>query len=62
MVFGYMNRNYDERPEIAIGPNKSFSPEPADRGQPTHFYPRRQQFMFRVRVPANSGSSSWSGR
>jgi hypothetical protein len=55
MVFGYMNRNYDERPEIPIGPNNSFSPEPVDRGQPTHFYPRRQQFMFKVRVPANFG-------
>ncbi len=55
MVFGYMNRNYEERPEIPIGPNNSFSPEPADRGQPTHFYPRRQQFMFKVRVPANFG-------
>jgi hypothetical protein len=55
MVFGYMNRNYDERPEIPIGPNNAFSPEPADRGQPTHFYPRRQQFMFKVRVPANFG-------
>jgi hypothetical protein len=53
MVFGYMNRNYSERPEIPVGPNNSFSPEPIDRGQPTHFYPRRQQFMFRVRVPAN---------
>jgi hypothetical protein len=55
MVFGYMNRNYDERPEIPIGPNNAFSPEPADRGQPTHFYPRRQQFMFKVRVPADFG-------
>jgi hypothetical protein len=55
MVFGYMNRNYDERPEIPVGPNNNFSPEPADRGQPTHFYPRRQQFMFKVRVPANFG-------
>ena len=55
MSFGYMNRNYDERPEIAVGPNNSFSPEPADRGQPTHFYPRRQQFMFKVRVPADFG-------
>jgi hypothetical protein len=53
MVFGYMNRNYSERPEIPVGPNNSFSPEPIDRGQPTHFYPRRQQFMFKVRVPAN---------
>jgi hypothetical protein len=55
MVFGYMNRNYEERPEIPIGPANSFSPEPIDRGQPTHFYPRRQQFMFKVRVPANFG-------
>ena len=55
LVFGYMNRNYDERPEIPVGPNNSFSPEPIDRGQPTHFYPRRQQFMFKVRVPATFG-------
>jgi hypothetical protein len=55
LVFGYMNRNYEERPEIPIGPNNSFSPEPADRGQPTHFYPRRQQFMFKVRVPSTFG-------
>lgn len=53
MVFGYMNRNYDERPEIPVGKNNFFAPEPIDRGQPTHFYPRRQQFMFKVRVPAN---------
>jgi hypothetical protein len=55
MTFGYMNRNYEERPEIPIGPNNSFAPEPIDRGQPTHFYPRRQQFMFKVRVPATFG-------
>ena len=55
MAFGYMNRNYDERPEIPVGPNNFFSPDPADRGQPTHFYPRRQQFMFKVRVPADFG-------
>jgi hypothetical protein len=55
MVFGYMNRNYEERPEIPIGPDNNFSPAPADRGQPTHFYPRRQQFMFKVRVPAEFG-------
>lgn len=55
MVFGYMNRNYDEQPEIPVGPNNNFTPGPADRGQPSHFYPRRQQFMFKVRVPANFG-------
>jgi len=55
LVFGYMNRNYVEEPEIPIGPNNNFSPGPADQGQPTHFYPRRQQFMFKVRVPADFG-------
>jgi len=55
LVFGYMNRNYKEEPEIPIGANNSFSPGPADQGQPTHFYPRRQQFMFKVKVPSDFG-------
>jgi hypothetical protein len=55
LVFGYLNRNYEEQPEIPIGPNNAFSPGLPDRGQPTHFYPRRQQFMFKVRVPADFG-------
>jgi hypothetical protein len=61
-VFGYLNRNYEERPEIPVGANNMFSPGPADRGQPTHFYPRRQQFMFKVNVPADFGGKElvWS--
>lgn len=55
-VFGYLNRNYEEEPEIPIGPGNGFSPGPVDRGQPTHFYTRRQQFMFKVRVPADFGT------
>jgi hypothetical protein len=55
-VFGYLNRNYEEQPEIPVGAENMFSPGPADRGQPTHFYPRRQQFMFKVTVPADFGS------
>ena len=55
LVFGYLNRNYEEEPEIPVGPGNLFSPGPIDRGQPTHFYPRRQQFMFKVGVPANFG-------
>src|SRR5919204_2456616 len=55
LVFGYMNRNYEETPEIPIGPDNNFSPGPADRGQPTFFYPRRQWFMFKVQVPADFG-------
>ncbi len=55
MVFGYLNRNYQEQPVIPVGPNNFFEPGPADRGQPTHFYNRRQQFVFTVRVPADWG-------
>jgi hypothetical protein len=54
MVFGYLNRNYEEELDIPVGPanNVSFGGEaPVDRGQPTHFYPRRQRFLFRVVVP-----------
>jgi hypothetical protein len=50
-VFGYLNRNYEEQVDVPIGPENSFEPGPADRGQPTHFYPRRQRFVFRVVVP-----------
>jgi hypothetical protein len=55
MVFGYMNRNYEEEVDVPIGPANSFEPRTPDEGQPTHFYPRRQQFMFRVKVPADWG-------
>ena len=55
MVFGYLNRNYEEQPVVEVGADNSFEPGPADRGQPTHFYNRRQQFVFDVRVPADWG-------
>src|SRR5262245_52668380 len=44
--FGYLNRNWEEAPTIAVGPGNSFSPGPEDRGQPTHFYRRRQMMVF----------------
>ena len=55
MVFGYMNRNYREMPHVPVGPDNFFEPGPADRGQPTRFHVRRQQFVFRVQVPADWG-------
>ncbi len=51
-VFGYMNRNWEEEIDVPIGPDNSFS-HGADMGQPTHFLPRRNRFVFKVRVPAN---------
>src|SRR5687768_6370976 len=40
-VFGYMNRNWEEELDVSAGAENSFSPGSADRGQPTHFLPRR---------------------
>lgn len=54
-LFGYMNRNWAEEVDVAIGEENSFSPGPADRGQPTRFLPRRNRFIFKVRVPADWG-------
>ncbi len=50
LIFGYLNRNYEEEVDIPIGPNNNIEPG-GDRGQPTHFYPRRQRFVFKVTVP-----------
>lgn len=55
MLFGYMNRNWEEEVDVPIGPNNNISPGPADQGQPTHFYPRRNRFVFKVKVPKDWG-------
>ena len=52
-VFGYMNRNWEEELDIPVGPDNSFNIGEADQGQPTHFLPRRNRFVFKVKVPAN---------
>ena len=49
--FGYLNRNYQEILDVPVGPNNKFDPAPLDRDQPTHFYARRQRFVFTVDVP-----------
>ena len=53
MWFGYLNRNYKETPDIPPGPNNGFGAGGEDLGQPTHFLPRRQKFIFQVKVPAD---------
>lgn len=55
MVFGYMNRNYEEKLHIPVGPNNRLDPGGPDRGQPTYFLPRRHRYVFRVRVPSDFG-------
>ncbi|MCE2542016.1 MAG: hypothetical protein J4F30_01035 [Acidobacteria bacterium] len=62
IVFGYFNRNHEEHLDIPVGPDNRIEPGPADRGQPTHFLPRRQTGVFAVRVPPDFGERelTWS--
>jgi len=56
MVFGYFNRNWEEQPHVPIGPNNTIEPGVPDQGQPTLFFPRRNKFVFRIRVPKDFGN------
>jgi hypothetical protein len=57
MWFGYLNRNWDDQLVIPVGAENKFEPGVPDRGQPTVFQTgadrRRQQFAFKVTVPAD---------
>jgi hypothetical protein len=55
LVFGYMNQNWQEEFDIPIGPDNNIEPGGPDRGQPTHFYPRRSPFLFTIKVPKDFG-------
>jgi hypothetical protein len=50
-LFGYINRNWEEELDVPVGPDNGFNISGDDQGQPTHFLPRRNRFVFRVRVP-----------
>ena len=63
LFFGYMNVNWEQKFNIPIGPNNyiaftepgvdepAYDPSVADQGQPTHFFPRRNPFLFTIQVP-----------
>jgi hypothetical protein len=55
LVFGYFNRNWKQELAIPSGPDNKVEPGGSDSGQPTYFLPRRQRFVYRVRVPADFG-------
>jgi len=61
-VFGYMNDNWVQEPDVPIGPDNNITPGGPDLGQPTHFQPRRNRFTFRVKVPKDLGDKEmvWS--
>jgi len=56
LLFGYYNCNWEEVLDLPLGPGNTVDPGGPDQGQPTHFFPRRNQFVFKVRVPANFGT------
>src|SRR5437870_13461999 len=39
-----------------VGPDNNIEPGGPDQGQPTHFYPRRNPFLFTIRVPKDFGN------
>jgi hypothetical protein len=57
ILLGYYNRNLKEELDIPIGPDNRIEPGGPDRGQPTHFMPRRQWGVFRVVVPKDFGTN-----
>jgi hypothetical protein len=56
MFFGYMNSNWLQEFDIPIGPDNTIEPGGPDQGQPTHLFPRRNPFLFTVRVPKDFGT------
>jgi hypothetical protein len=62
LVFGYLNRDWDEELTIPLGPDNTIDPAGPDRGQPTYFLPRRNRFVFKVHVPKDFGKNEvvWS--
>src|SRR4029434_8756157 len=56
LVFGYFNRNWKEELTIPAGTDNKVEPNGPDRDQPTYLWPRRQRWIYRLRVPADFGS------
>jgi hypothetical protein len=56
LYFGYMNTNWLEELDLPVGPDNNIEPGGPDQGQPTHFYPRRNPFLFTIRVPKDFGN------
>lgn len=54
-VFGYFNRNWSEELVLPPGSDNNVEPGGPDQGQPTFFAPRRQSWVYRVKVPKDWG-------
>jgi hypothetical protein len=64
LLIGYYNRNRNEILDIPVGPDNRIEPGGPDRGQPTHFLPRRQWGVFTITVPKDFGTKklTWTLR
>jgi hypothetical protein len=62
IVFGYFNRNWQQELVIPAGPDNKVEPGGPDAGQPTYFLPRRQRWIYRLRVPEDFGKkeATWT--
>jgi hypothetical protein len=61
VLFGYQNRNIDEKLDIPVGPNNKVEPGPADQGQPTHFLSGKQYGVFAITLPKDSAKEvTWT--
>ena len=56
MYFGYMNTNWLEEFDIPTGADNNIEAGGPDQGQPTHFYPRRNPFLFTIHLPKDFGN------
>jgi hypothetical protein len=57
LLVGYFNRNLKEELDLPIGASNRIEPGGPDRGQPTHFMPRRQWGVFTITVPKDFGTN-----
>jgi hypothetical protein len=55
LVFGYLNRPWDGELHVPVGAANAMDPGGPDLGQPSYFFPRRNRFVFSVRVPRDFG-------
>jgi hypothetical protein len=60
LLFGYYNRSWTQEFDIPIGPDNNISPGDPDQGQPTHFFPRRSRFVFKVHAPKDFTEAVWT--
>ena len=51
-----MNSNWLQEFDVPIGADNNIEPGGPDQGQPTHFYPRRNPFLFTIKVPKDLGT------